>query len=417
MTTVLIFPPEKIKSVSLQLSGSKSISNRLLILREVLQTTFPIHNLSDSEDTRLLVQVLNELKNKKSLNFNVNHAGTDLRFLTAFLAARPGGPYILSGSERLKQRPIAELVNALRQLGGTIHYLEKEAYPPLQIFGNQLKGGKIEVRADISSQFISALLLISPLLPQGLELVLDGNTVSQPYIMMSSELLKTYGIACDFQGNTIRVQAAQAHDPSAQAYTVESDWSSASYWFSVCALTEGAKIHLKYLNSQSLQADRRLLELYDGLGVKAEFDKDTLILSHAPVTIREFSGDFVSCPDLAPTLACTCLGLNINARLTGLKTLQLKESRRIDVLKTELEKFGATVRTSDNHLELIPPHKKPVDTIRVSTHHDHRMAMSFAPLSIVYPGLQIEDPNVVNKSYPRFWEDLQSLGFRLNLQS
>jgi 3-phosphoshikimate 1-carboxyvinyltransferase len=417
MSSVLLFPPEKAICASLQLGGSKSISNRLLILREVLHEAFPINNLSDSEDTRLLNKVLNQLKNEENLNFNVNHAGTDLRFLTAFLATRPGGPYILNGSERLKERPIAELVNALKQIGADIQCPEKENHPPLHIIGKNLQGGKIQVLANISSQFISALLLISPVLPQGLELVLHGDTVSRPYITMSIELLNAFGIKCDYQGNTIRVLPVQTHKSHAQEYTVESDWSSASYWFSVCALSENTQIHLKHFNRQSLQADSRLFELYAGLGVKAVFDNGALTLTHAPVTIREFSGDFTACPDIAPTLACTCLGLGIKARLTGLKTLQLKESRRIDVLKTELEKFGARVNTSDDHLELIPPQKKNTDSIRISAHHDHRMAMSFAPLSVVYPGLQIEDPDVVNKSYPRFWEDLQSLGFRLNLQS
>jgi 3-phosphoshikimate 1-carboxyvinyltransferase len=417
MSAVQLFPPEKAICVSLQLGGSKSISNRLLILREVFHQDFHINNLSDSEDTQLLVQVLYELKNGNNLVFHVNHAGTDLRFLTAFLAVRPGGPYTLSGSERLKERPIAELVNALRQLGADIHYMEKEHHPPLRIIGKQLQGGKIQLEAGISSQFITALLLISPDLTWDLELHLQGEIVSRPYINMSLELLNTFGIKSEYSGNTIKVHPVQAHKLSVQTFAVESDWSSASYWFSVCALLENAEIQLRQFNSKSLQADARLLELYARLGVKAGFNHDQLTLTHVPVEAKEFTYDFTSCPDIAPTLACTCLGLGIKARLTGLKTLQVKESRRIDVLKVELEKFGATLNSSDDFLELIPPKKKPVGTIRIATHHDHRMAMSFAPLCIVYPGLQIEDPDVVSKSYPRFWEDLQSLGFRLNLQS
>lgn len=417
MSALLLFPPEKDIHASLQLGGSKSISNRLLILRQVLQQDFPITNLSDSEDTRLLVQVLDELKHGRNADFNVNHAGTDLRFLTAFLATQSGKTYTITGSERLKERPIAELVDALKQLGAEIHYLEKEGYPPLCITGKTLQGGKIQLRANVSSQFISALLLISPLLPKGLELVLQGERVSKPYVNMSLELLITFGLQCEDAGANIRVLPYQIPKHRPQPFLVESDWSSASYWFGVSALSHKSQIRLRSFEPKSLQADSQLVEIYSALGVKAVFNRDELTLTRIPVSIQEFSMDFISCPDIAPTIACTCLGLGIKARLTGLKTLQLKESRRIDVLKTELEKFGARVHTSDDHLELIPSQKKSENRICVSTHHDHRMAMSFAPLSIVYPGLQIEGPDVVNKSYPRFWEDLQSLGFRLNLQS
>lgn len=417
MSALLLFPPEKDIRASLQLGGSKSISNRLLILKQVLHLDFDIHNLSDSEDTQLLVQILKELQSGQKFDFNVNHAGTDLRFLTAFLATQPGNTYTLTGSERLKERPLAELIEALKQLGAEIEGLEKKDAPPLRITGKALEGGKIKLKANISSQFISALLLISPLFPKGLELFLQGERVSNPYISMSVELLKTFGVPCEDLGSSIRVMPGQIPNAVPQPFYVESDWSSASYWFSVCALSKGSQLQLQTFQTQSLQADAQLVKMYSLLGVQALFKGGQLTLTQVPMNLREFNWDFTSCPDIAPTIACTCLGLGIKARLTGLKTLQAKESRRIDVLKTELEKFGAKVHTSDDHLDLIPPIKKSTGNIHVSTHHDHRMAMSFAPLSLVYPGLEIEAPQVVNKSYPLFWEDLQSLGFRLNLQS
>jgi 3-phosphoshikimate 1-carboxyvinyltransferase len=417
MSALQLFPPEQVIRASLQLGGSKSISNRLLILQKVVQQNFSFNNLSDSEDTKLLLQALTDLEKGRNYTFNVHHAGTDLRFLTAFLSTQPGGTYSLSGSTRLKERPIGELVVALRQLGADITYLEKESYPPLLIKGKRLTGSKVHLTAAISSQFISALLLISPLLPKGLQLDFSGEPVSWPYINMTIELLKAFGVNIERMDNSIRVQPKQDQKSGPSFFSIESDWSSASYWFSVCALSSQSQMQIRSFNQESHQADSQLVQLYSALGVRSTFDKDQLTLTHGPSTLREFNHDFTSCPDIAPTLACTCLGLGIKARLTGLKTLQLKESRRIDVLKTELEKFEAKVIAGDDYLELIPPLKKPQGTVRIATHHDHRMAMSFAPLSIVYPGLQIDNKDVVNKSYPRFWDDLQSLGFRLNLQS
>ncbi|MBL7902023.1 MAG: 3-phosphoshikimate 1-carboxyvinyltransferase [Bacteroidia bacterium] len=417
MSKILLFPSEKDIRASLQLGGSKSISNRLLILRQALHLDLGIQNLSDSEDTQLLVQILDEVQSGRTFDFNVKHAGTDLRFLTAFLAVQPSNTYTLSGSDRLKERPIAELLEALKQLGAEIDCLEKKDAPPLRIKGKAIEGGTIQLKANISSQFISALLLISPIFPKGLELHLQGERVSKPYISMSLELLKTFGVQCEDLGNSIRVLPYQIPKPVPKTFYVESDWSSASYWFSVCALSKRSNIQLQSFQAQSLQADAQLIKIYTALGVNSTFEGNQLTLTHFPIELQEFSWDFTTCPDIAPTVACTCLGLGIKAQLTGLQTLQLKESRRIDALKTELEKFGAHVITSNHHLEISPPQQPPKGSIHVSTHHDHRMAMSFAPLALVYPGLEIEAPEVVNKSYPRFWNDLQSLGFRLNLQS
>lgn len=417
MSAVIVSSPEKNIRASLRLSGSKSISNRLLILREVLQQKFLIHSLSESEDTELLLQALRTLKEGKTTQLNVKHAGTDFRFLTAFLAIRPGGPYTLSGSDRLKERPIAELVSALKQLGADIHYLEKDRHPPLLIYGKNLLGGKIQVKAGISSQFISALLLISPKLPMGLEILLEGEMVSTPYVQMSLALLKHFGVDYEFQMPLIRIFPMHSKKRNFSAFTVEPDWSSASYWYSVCALSQNAEIQLPSFEKNSLQADSCLAEIYTSFGVNTQFRKDGILLSKTPVRVSHFEYDFSDCPDIAPTVACTCLGLGVKARLSGLQTLQVKESRRIDVLKKELQKFGAIVNSTEDFLELLPGNELPGKSIHVLTHNDHRIAMSFAPLSLVFTNLSIEDPDVVKKSYPHFWKDLQSLGFRLNLQS
>jgi 3-phosphoshikimate 1-carboxyvinyltransferase len=417
MKVMQVFPPEKGIRASLQIGGSKSISNRLIILREVLQKKFDITNLSDSEDTRLLLNALNQLKHNENHTINVNHAGTDFRFLTAFLAARKRGTYTLTGSERLKNRPISELVNVLKQLGADIHYTERENHPPLKITGKQLRGGEVKVEAGISSQFISSLLLISPLLSSELVIDLKGDIVSLPYIQMSLDLLKAFGIDYEFHSHRIKIASYRNKIASPPSFSVESDWSSASYWYSVCALSKNAEIRLGQFYEQSLQPDSRLVKIYTALGVKTSFYDAYLTLTHEPSDLHEFSYDFTDCPDIALTIACTCLGLGIHAKLNGLKTLQFKESKRIDALKNECQKFGASVISGDDYLVIHPSQKTPDSFIKIVTHNDHRMAMSFAPLALAFPGLLIEDFEVVNKSYPRFWDDLQSLGFRLNLQS
>ncbi len=415
MSALAIVPPGKDICASIHIGGSKSISNRILILKEVLQQNFTIQNISDSEDTQLLLEILLQLKKGENFEFNVNHAGTNLRFLTAFLAAKPGGTYTLTGSARLKERPIKDLVNALTALGAEIHYLEKSGYPPLKIKGKILKGGKVHVMADVSSQFVSALLLISPLLSQGLEIFLDGAVVSLPYIQLSISLLEHFGIKCDFQDNRIKVIQPKEKTNFPGVFKVESDWSSASYWFSICALSKNSKITLSTFDEKSGQADARLPEIYAELGVKTEYKAGEISLSHIPAKCQTFIYNFNDCPDIAPTLAATCAGLGIKANLSGLKTLQLKESKRLDVLKSELEKFGANVNINHDSLEIIPPVKKTTKAIHIMSQNDHRMAMCFAPLSLIHPKIIIENPDVVNKSYPLFWKDLQSLGFRLNL--
>lgn len=409
----LLRPQSPIK-VSVALAGSKSISNRLLILSEVLGINPELSNLSTSEDTLLLQKALRQVNEGKERLIDIHHAGTDMRFLTAFLATRPG-TWTLTGSERMKQRPIGELVNALRQMGADIRYLEKENFPPLQIHGRELMGGELTIDSSQSSQFVSALLLIAPVLKHGLRLRLEGSPVSYPYIRMTLQLLSIFGIAPTQSGNYIHVPAA-CPGIAPLALEVESDWSSASYWYSLCALSPGAEIKLSALSKNSLQADAVLPALFEALGVHTEFGPSSVLLRQQAVSASAFQYDFTDCPDIAPTLAATCFGLGLPARLSGLKTLKIKESDRILALKTELEKLGALVEASDDSLEIAgAPNPQRIIT-NTETYNDHRMAMSFAPLALVLGHIKILHPAVVAKSYTSFWEDLKSAGFSVNLQ-
>lgn len=406
---------------SLQLSGSKSLSNRLLILKEVLNNSFEIQNISGSEDTKLLIDALEQLKNNRSGTIDIRHAGTDMRFLCAYIATHNSGEWVLTGSTRLQQRPVSELVNALQKLGAEISYTDKEGFPPLKIKKQKLKGGRIEMDGSISSQFISALLLVAPSFENGIELILNGSLVSWPYVEMTVDLLKHFGVKVHTEKNTIRLLPFSQASPSLSSFTVESDWSSASYWYSICALSPNSEIKLSFLSQKSLQADSVLPKLFEPLGVKTLFNGNVVHLSSSIKRNSEFNHDFTNCPDIAQTLAVCCFGLGIKATLTGLKTLKLKETDRIIALKTELEKFGIQVQAGPESLT-IPQHSIFEETqsanydFTIKTYHDHRMAMSFAPLALVCKTLQIEDPAVVDKSYPTFWQDLKSAGFNVNLQ-
>lgn len=416
---------------AIKLTGSKSISNRLLILNAVCGLDLSFTNLSDAEDTQVLQNALTQIHKCRNIFANpaslretipqvidVHHAGTDMRFLTALLAITKGS-WILTGSERIKQRPIGELVTALRTLGAEIIYLEKENYPPLAITGKRLAGGKLTINSGVSSQFISALLLIAPALPGGLELTLSGKSVSFPYIQMTLGLLTGFGASCMTSGNTITLTPAEITPPD-RPVVVESDWSSASYWYSLCALSPGSEITLSALYEKSGQADAILPKLFAPLGVTTVFGKESVTLTHSGIAAKSFSFDFTDCPDIAQTLAVTCFGLGIRSELKGLSTLKIKETDRILALKTELEKCGALVEATDDTL-LIHATRNPKPETQnlkpeINTYHDHRMAMSFAPLALIFDTISIADPGVVAKSYPAFWQDLKSAGFNVNLQ-
>jgi 3-phosphoshikimate 1-carboxyvinyltransferase len=410
--------PNKTIKAEIELPGSKSISNRLLMIREINNLSIHFKNLSEAEDTVLLARALGECHNKKKATININHAGTDMRFLTAFLSVKEG-EWILTGSARMKERPIGELVRVLRLLGAEIEYSEKEGFPPLKIKGKKLSGGKIEMDGSISSQYVSAILLIASQLTDDLEIELKGEIVSRPYLTMTIELLQSFGAVIETSGNLISYKHSELRAPNAEL-KIESDWSSASYWYSVVALSENADIHLKHLSEKSLQADSILPGIYEKFGVVTEFVNTGIRLKKKKTDLKEFGYDFVDCPDIAQTVAVTCLGLGVQAKLNGLQTLKHKETDRIIALKDELEKFGATVESTNSSLvlhsfqaNLRSTNSVPI-AIGIRTYNDHRMAMSFAPLALLCKCITIDDEEVVNKSYPGFWDDLGEAGFELD---
>ena len=397
--------PQSIKNGSLTISGSKSETNRLLLL-QALYPDIQIHNISDSDDSRVMQQALAG----NDAVIDVHHAGTAMRFLTAYFSLQEGREVILAGSERMKERPISILVDALRRLGAKIDYLENEGYPPLKITGRKLTGGNIKIDAGVSSQYITALLLIAPRLEQGLELVLEGDITSQPYIDMTLALLAEAGFKSSFVGNVISVSPQSEIGNLESGITVESDWSSASYFYSIVALAHaGAGVTLSSYKKDSLQGDSDLVEIYEKLGVSTVFHANKIILRNSNLKPKTLNLELNDTPDIAQTIVVTCLGLGIGCRLTGLHTLRIKETDRLAALKNETEKFGARVMVSHDTLEMQPPINLAKD-ITIDTYNDHRMAMAFAPLAIKTP-LTIKDAGVVSKSYPAFWDDMQKLGF------
>lgn len=390
----------------ISITGSKSESNRLLIL----QALFPqlkIENCSKSDDSEVMKVALQKSKE----NVDIHHAGTAMRFLTAFFAVKEGAEVILTGSERMQQRPIRVLVDALRALGANIQYVKEEGFPPLRIKGKTISKSEVEVDSNISSQYISALLLIAPSLQNGLTIHLKGKTTSKPYIQMTVDLLSQTGIKATFHANSISVTAAQKIKK--QTITVESDWSSASYFYSIVALSENLSVKLRSYKAKSLQGDSALVELYKNLGVQTTFiaTEDSIILTKSNVTVvNSLSLDLSDTPDIAQTIAVTCFGLGVSCKLTGLHTLKIKETDRLLALKTELEKLGASVAVSKDTLQLRASEKiKNFQNTAINTYNDHRMAMAFAPLTIC-DRIVINEPNVVSKSFPSFWKSIKEVG-------
>ena len=389
----------------LKISGSKSETNRLLILK-ALFSDFEIKNISNSDDSRVLE---NALKSKEKI-IEIHHAGTAMRFLTAYFSQIEGREVILTGSKRMQQRPIKILVDSLISLGAEINYENKNGFPPLRIKGKKLKGGSIRLPADISSQFISALLLIAPALENGIELSLLGKTTSLPYIEMTIFLLKNFGVKTYFDGSKIKINHNIQFKKSKQ--TVESDWSSASYFYSIVALSKNAEIKLSSYKYKSLQGDSILRTIYEKLGVKSIFKGDYLLLKKGQTNFPNcIDLNLSKAPDIAQTIAVTCYGLGVGCNLEGLHTLKIKETDRLVALETELKKLGASIKVTKSSLFLNPGNNF-IQNCSISTYNDHRMAMSFAPLSLKVP-LKIKDYGVVSKSYPNFWEDLVKLNFNI----
>ena len=396
----------------IRLTGSKSESNRLLIL-QAFYPDLKLTNLSNADDVRFMQRAL---QNPEAAEIDIHHAGTAMRFLTAFQAVQQDKQVLLTGSPRMKERPIGILVEALRELGARIEYVGEEGFPPLKIWGKSLSEKQVALPARISSQYISALLLIAPSLPMGLQVELIGEITSLPYLQMTLTLLERVGVTTRFQGQIIQVEPLAQVNP--MTLSVESDWSAASYYYSLMALSpEGSELKLSVLRQDSLQGDRVLTDLYTAFGVESEFKDDGVILRKTGPSNTSFSADLKHAPDIAQTLAVTCLGLRISCDLTGLHTLPIKETDRLAAMKKELEKFGAAVRITDEslHLQSFQGEWKKNDPVPIETYHDHRMAMAFAPLGVCC-SLRILEADVVSKSYPDFWEDWKSLGLSVQLQ-
>ncbi|MDH5609238.1 MAG: 3-phosphoshikimate 1-carboxyvinyltransferase [Cyclobacteriaceae bacterium] len=391
-------------SGQIQLTSSKSESNRALIMN-ALSSGLDLQNLSDARDTQTMLTLL---KNDKMV-WDVLDAGTTMRFCTALLAIIGNGQEI-TGTERMKQRPIGLLVEALRQIGAKIDYLGEEGYPPLKIHkvNTQLRR-HITIPGTISSQFISALLMIAPRLPQGLTLELTGTIFSRPYIEMTLGLMSHFGITHTWQDNLITVPA-QTYQPN--HYRIESDWSGASYWYSMVALNPGAAITLRGLNQTSYQGDQAIVGIMASLGVGTTFTPEGVALRHQAVPVTELTLDFIKCPDLAQTVMVTAALQGVTLHMTGLESLRIKETDRIGAMQAELTKLGATLSESPKGWTMTPG-KAPEGIPVIETYEDHRMAMAFAPVAMVRD-IRILDKEVVNKSYPAFWNDLQQAGIQFH---
>jgi 3-phosphoshikimate 1-carboxyvinyltransferase len=422
------------RNSKLSITGSKSETNRLLLL-QALYPNISLENTSNSDDSEVMIKALQNSKletvtlvyterNRSTVEvpqlIDVHHAGTAMRFLTAFFAVQEGKEVVLTGSSRMKERPIKILVEALNQLGAEINYVENEGFPPIKIIGKKLTNNKVSLPANVSSQYISALLLIAPKLENGLELTLEGEITSIPYINMTLALLEEIGIEASFIENKIIVNPKpEIRNP--KLLTIESDWSSASYWYSIVALSEiGTQITLSSYKQNSLQGDVALIEIYRSFGVETVFNDDNSIsisktsnfkldTSECELAKQTLNSQLNNSPDIAQTIAVTCFGLGIGCHLTGLHTLKIKETDRLEALKNELTKLGATISVTNDSLTL-EPSEIINENISIKTYQDHRMAMAFAPLALKVP-IIIEEAEVVSKSYPTFWDDLKSIGF------
>ena len=377
------------------ITGSKSESNRLLLLK-ALFGSLEVQNISNSDDSQYM---LNALSTESGI-VDIHHAGTAMRFLTAYFATLKGRTTLLTGSQRMKERPIKVLVDALRELGADIEYVSQKGYPPLRIVGKRLLKKEVQMKANVSSQYISALLLIASKLENGLILHLDGKITSAPYIRMTLSLLNQIGVETSFEAQTIRVKPNLENEP--KIVNVESDWSSASYFYSIIALSPiGTKVCLSTYKKNSLQGDVILKDIY-----KIVLEKRNYTL---PLSIDI---DLANAPDIAQTIVITCLGLRINCQLTGLHTLKIKETDRLEALKSEIHKFGTNIEITSDSLSLLDP-KPLVQGVVVETFNDHRMAMAFAPLALL-TSFSINEANVVSKSFPDFWLNLSELGFNIS---
>lgn len=405
--------PAKLNGV-VGLPSSKSISNRALVMNALAGGGEMPRNLSDCDDTDVMIAALRDMP----YEINIKAAGTAMRFLTAYLSVTEG-EHVITGTDRMKHRPIRILVDCLRELGAEIDYVGEEGFPPLRIKGHRLEGGKVKIAGNVSSQYISALLMVGPVLAKGLSLQLTGEIISRPYIDMTLGMMQQFGAEAEWTDvDTVEVKPGGY---KATPYTIESDWSASSYWYEMLLLSddENAELRLKGLMDGSLQGDSVVRYIFSLLGVKSHFETDeegnsVVRIARKGMTLPRLQYDFQGCPDLAQTVVCACCGLGIKFDFTGLSTLKIKETDRIEALKVELRKLGFVLHDrNDNELiwdgERCEASMEPIDT-----YEDHRMAMAFAPLAFVMEGIVINNPEVVSKSYPKYWDDLKGAGFLID---
>lgn len=410
----ILTAPEKLNT-TVNLPASKSISNRALIINALAGNSIVPVNMSDCDDTNVILKALDEMPPV----IDIMAAGTAMRFMTAYLAVTPG-EHILTGTQRMKQRPIKALVDALKYIGADIEYTEAEGFPPLRIRGRHLDGGHIEIKGDISSQYISALLMIAPVLADGLEIKLDGEIVSRPYIDLTMCMMRGFGADAEWTGaDTIKVNP-KPYEP--KSFIIENDWSAASYWYEALMLRRDAEseITLTGLTDGSRQGDSAIKYLFSMLGVRTTFKTrergvpTTVTLKLVETKPPRLDYDFVNQPDMAQTMTVCCALSDIPFRFTGLASLKIKETDRLDALKTEMRKLGYVVRENNTgELSWNGERCRPDNDIVINTYEDHRMAMAFAPAAILYPGIKIDNPHVVSKSYPHFWDDMRRAGFTI----
>jgi 3-phosphoshikimate 1-carboxyvinyltransferase len=405
-----IIAPRNLYDVSIDLPSSKSISNRLLIIKSI-SGEGEIEDLSDASDTVILEEILNS----DNSEFDVGHAGTTYRFLTALFSIS-NKEVVLTGSERMKKRPIGTLVDALNSLGADIEYLGEVGFPPLRIRGKNIKGGKVKVSGGISSQFISALMLIAPKMKNGLEINLDGHVVSQPYIKMTALLMEDCGVVVELEPNKIRIHSGTyvvGHKK------VEKDWSAASFWYELVLIGKMKRLHISGLKEQSIQGDSNVKDIFLEYGIKSDFRRDGVELSYDRMIAQrnESIRDFTHTPDLVQPYIVAMAVIGENTETIGIGHLKIKETNRIEALKNELLKLGVDIEITSNSLKIRSGiQMKGFDGV-IHTYEDHRMAMAFAPLAMYLGSIKIENPNVVEKSYPSFWSQLAKIGFKFELEN
>ncbi len=391
---------------AVSISGSKSESNRLILLR-AYTSYFKIFNLSDSDDTQLMLSAIES--DKKEIN--IGHAGTAMRFLTSYYSSISENSKVLTGSNRMKQRPISILVDALKDLGCDIEYTEKSGFPPIKINGKNILSNSVTLPADVSSQYISSLMMLGVSLENGLKIDLSSEITSLPYILMTKKIIDRIGGVTKIDDGEITIEPFKEKVIPEQF--VESDWSSASYFFSIAALSDSARLTLSTFFKESLQGDSRLVDIYKIFGVETKFEENNIILIKNKIDLpKSINLNLKDSPDLAQTIIVTCLGLGVDCKLDGLHTLKIKETDRLIALKNEIEKFNVDkVEITENSITL-ENNSNLKHQVIIETYNDHRMAMSFAPLSLIVP-IKINNPEVVTKSYINFWNDLESLGFNI----